>query len=117
MSARTLSADVLREIIRRNGFKVTSLAIQSGLGKRTLERRFTEQFGAAPKQWIIRERMNLARNLLEKGLSNKEVAGALDYSLESNFCRDFKRFYGDSPQKMARAATHPTPDTRRVLIL
>lgn len=107
MSARTLEEDALREIIRKNGFNVTSLAAHAGLGKRTLERRFTEQFGAAPKQWIIRERMSLAKTLLEKGLSNKEVAAALSYTLENNFCRDFKRFHGDSPQKLVRTAASP----------
>src|SRR5690242_13032455 len=107
MSALFLEVNELREIIKKNGFKVTPLAARAGLGKRTLERRFSEQFGDAPKKWIIRERMNLARSLLEKGLSNKEIAAALSYTFESNFCRDFKRFHGHPPQKLIKTAGLP----------
>ena len=108
MSALFLEGNELREIIKKNGFKVTRLAAHAGLGKRTLERRFSEQFGDAPKRWIIRERMNLARTLLGKGLSNKEIAAELSYTFESNFCRDFKRFHGYPPQTLVRAGGLPT---------
>lgn len=69
------------------------------MAMRTLERRFSEQFHTTPKAWITRERMSLAPTLLAKGLSNKQVAASLNYSYESNFCRDFKRHLGCAPQK------------------
>jgi len=46
--------------------------------------------------------MNLAPTLLGKGLSNKQVAVSLNYTCESNFCRDFKRYFGRAPQEFAR---------------
>ena len=49
----------------------------------------------------MRERMDFALPLLAKGLSNKQVAASLNYTCESNFCRDFKRYYGCAPQKFA----------------
>ena len=73
-----------------------------GLDVRTLERRFGEQFRTTPKAWIIRERMSFAPPLLAEGLSNKQVAASLNYTCESNFCRDFKRHFGRAPQRFTR---------------
>ena len=94
--------DELRVAIRQMRFRVKALAVYVGLDVRTLERRFSEQFSTAPKAWIMRERMSLAPTLLADGLSNKEVAASLSYTCESNFCRDFKRYFGCAPQKFAQ---------------
>lgn len=99
MSAYALKMDELQIIIREKGFSVKVLAVYSGLGVRTFERRFREQFRMTPKAWIMRQRMNSALPLLAEGLSNKEVAASLSYTCESNFCRDFKRCYGRAPQE------------------
>lgn len=102
MSAYFLSANELRVIIRHKGFRVKALAVHVGMDVRTLERRFTEQFHTTPKAWIMRERMSFAPALLAEGLSNKQVAASLGYTCESNFCRDFKRYYGRAPQEFVR---------------
>ncbi|HXI71880.1 MAG TPA: helix-turn-helix transcriptional regulator [Verrucomicrobiae bacterium] len=102
MSAQRLKTDELRVIIRKNGFNVKVLAVHIGLDVRTLERRFSEQFRTTPKTWIMQERMSLAPPLLAEGLSNKEVAVSLSYTCESNFCRDFKQYFGSAPQEFAR---------------
>jgi AraC-like DNA-binding protein len=99
VSAQRLKPDELRIIIRQKGFSVKALAVQVGLDVRTLERRFGEQFRTTPKAWIIRERMGFAPPLLAEGLSNKEVAASLSYTCESNFCRDFKRYFGCTPRE------------------
>lgn len=101
MIAQRLKTDALRIIISQKGFKVKVLATHVGLAVRTLERRFKEQFRTTPKTWIMCERMDFAPPLLAEGLSNKQVAASLDYTCESNFCRDFKRYYGCAPQKFA----------------
>jgi len=102
VSAHLPRADELRVVIRQKGFRVKALAVHVGLDVRTLERRFGEQFHTTPKAWITRERMGLAPPLLAKGFSNKEVAASLNYTCESNFCRDFKRRFGCAPQEFAR---------------
>jgi AraC-like DNA-binding protein len=102
VSAHFLGTDELRVVIRRRGFRVRALAAYFGLGARTLERRFGEQFRMTPKAWITRERMSLAPPLLAEGLSNKQVAEKLSYTCESNFCRDFKRHFGCAPQEFTR---------------
>lgn len=108
MSAQHLKPDELRIIIRQKGFSVKVLAVQIGLDVRTLERRFGEQFRTTPKAWIIRERMGFALPLLAEGLSNKQVAAFLNYTCESNFCRDFKRYFGSAPQEFVRMGSIST---------
>ena len=85
-----------------------TLAVRVGLDVRTLERRFREQFHTTPKVWIMRERMSFAPSLLAEGLSNKQIAASLDYTCESNFCRDFKRCFGCTPRDFARRR-EPSP--------
>ena len=102
MSAHLLKTDELRIAISQKGFCVKTLAVHVGLDVRTLERRFSGQFHTTPKAWIMRERMSFAPPLLTKGLSNKQVAASLNYTCESNFCRDFKRSFGCTPQEFAR---------------
>ncbi len=99
MRVPLLKAEELRSIIRQKGFRVDLLAARLALGVRTLERRFSEQLRTTPKAWIMRERMSLAPPLLAAGLSNKQVAASLNYTCESNFCRDFKRYFGCAPQE------------------
>jgi len=94
--------DELRAVIIQKGFRVKAIAVHVGLDVRTLERRFGEQFHTTPKAWIMRERMGFAPPLLAEGLSNKQVAASLSYTCESNFCRDFKRYFGRAPQEFAR---------------
>ncbi|WP_161805600.1 helix-turn-helix domain-containing protein [Frateuria defendens] len=43
------------------------LAARANLSERTLMRRFHAATGCSPKQWLIRERVNRARELLESG--------------------------------------------------
>jgi transcriptional regulator GlxA family with amidase domain len=101
MSVQRLSTDDLRAIIKRRGFSVKILAVSVGLDVRTLERRFHNQYRTTPKHWIMLERMKCAPPLLADGLLNKQVAAALGYTCESNFCRAFKRYYGCGPQQFA----------------
>ena len=89
-------------MIRQKRFCVKALAAHVGLDVRPLERRFREQLRTTPKAWIMRERMSLAPPLLAEGLSNKQIAASLSYTCESNFCRDFRRRFGCSPQEFAR---------------
>jgi AraC-like DNA-binding protein len=93
-----LSTGTLRIILRQKGFNVKVLALHVGLGVRTLERRFREQFQKTPKAWIMHERMSFAPSLMAEGLSHKQVAASLNYTCESNFCRDFKRHFGCTPK-------------------
>ena len=99
--------DELRAALREQRCSVKVLAGHMGMGVRTLERQFHDQFRTTPKHWIMLERLRFAPSLLAEGLLNKQVAAALGYSCESNFCRDFKRYFGCAPQKFAHDPTGP----------
>jgi len=107
VSALHLKPDELRVVIGQTGFRVHALAVNVGLGVRTLERHFGRQFHTNPKTWIMRERMSFAPPLLAEGLSNKQVAATLSYTCTTNFCRDFKRHFGCAPQQFARTSGLP----------
>jgi AraC-like DNA-binding protein len=102
MGTNHLKTDELRSVIKQKGFSVKAVAVHIGLDVRTLERLFRQQLQTTPKAWMMRERMALALPLLAEGFSNKQVANSLSYTCESNFCRDFKRCYGCSPQEYVR---------------
>src|SRR5437763_955526 len=99
MNVQHLRLDDLRAAIEHHGFRVGVVAASLGLNVRTLERRFHDQCSTTPKHWIMVERMNRAPPLLADGFLNKQVAAFLGYTCESNFCRDFKRYFGCAPQR------------------
>jgi transcriptional regulator GlxA family with amidase domain len=98
MSTPCLNTAHLRDTLKENGFSVKVLAIRIGMDVRTLERHFRKQFRITP-------------TLLAEGLSNKQVAASLSYTCESNFCRDFKRYFGRAPQAVR---TGPKGSIRRL---
>jgi AraC family transcriptional activator FtrA len=49
----------------RHAHTVASMAAQARMSKRSLQRRFTEATGMAPQAWLIRERVAIAKELLE----------------------------------------------------
>jgi two-component system invasion response regulator UvrY len=106
MNQRLLRMDELQTIVRQKGFRVEVLAAHVGMGVRTLQRQFQHQCHTTPKHWVMLERMRSAPPLLAEGLLNKQVAAALGYTCESNFCRDFKRYFGCTPQEFAHS---PSP--------
>lgn len=61
-------------------------------------RRFRRRFGVSPMQFVIRERVRRARELLkESALSIQEIAAELGYTDVYFFHRQFKRLSGQTP--------------------
>jgi AraC-like DNA-binding protein len=52
-------------------------------------------------------RCRLAEKLLSRGLRTKTVAAELKFATPSHFCREFRTFFGASPQELA-ASTRRT---------
>lgn len=70
----------------------------TGLGTRTLQRRFVEQLGVSPQQHLRFLRFERARRLLERGRWRAaDVAAAVGYSDQAHFVREFRRFAGVTP--------------------
>jgi transcriptional regulator GlxA family with amidase domain len=80
------------------------LARQAALSPRTLSRRFREQTGTTPLQWLHRARLRRAQYLLETtGHSVERIAGQVGFGSATTFRDRFKRLVGTSPAAYRRA--------------
>ena len=100
--SRGLAEGLVDQILREPEIKtVDDLAIRTGMGKRSLQRLFSEYVGASPK-WVIR-RYRL-HELIEKSNSSRkldwsQVALDLGYFDQAHLINDFKSIVGLSPSE------------------
>jgi transcriptional regulator GlxA family with amidase domain len=79
------------------------LAARAATSSRTLSRRFKEQTGTTPLQWLLSARVRNAQALLETTrLSVEEVAAAVGFDGSSTFRNRFRRTVGVSPNTYRR---------------
>jgi AraC family transcriptional activator FtrA len=77
---------------------VDRLAERAGLSGRTLARRFTEQLGTSPGQWLLGQRLDAARALLERtDLPVEAVATRVGLASAVNLRRRFRAHLGTTP--------------------
>lgn len=77
---------------------VDDIVARTGVSSRTLRRRFRGVTGLSPKQFLIADRINRARQLLsETDLPIKSIADSLGYRDVFYFTRQFTRHAGLSP--------------------
>jgi AraC family transcriptional activator FtrA len=70
---------------------VARLAERAGLSSRTLARRFTEQLGTSPGQWLLGQRLDAARVLLEQtNLPVETIATRVGLASAVNLRRRFR---------------------------
>ncbi|MFD7917922.1 helix-turn-helix domain-containing protein [Streptomyces sp. NPDC059740] len=80
------------------------LAAQAGLSARTLARRFADQLGTSPGQWLLARRIDAARELLESSdLPLDGVARHVGLSSATNLRRRFHSALGTTPGAYRRA--------------
>jgi transcriptional regulator GlxA family with amidase domain len=74
------------------------IARRAAMSTRTLSRRFREQVGATPAQWVVTARVRCAQRLLETtGLSVEEVATDAGFRSASVLRQHFSRIVGTAP--------------------
>lgn len=77
---------------------VARLAERAGLSSRTLARRFTEQLGTSPGQWLLGQRLDAARVLLEQtDLPVETIATRVGLASAVNLRRRFRAHLGTTP--------------------
>ncbi len=59
---------------------------------------FKKEFGISAKQYILKKKMELAKNKLEKGNPVYIVASELNFYDEFHFSKSFKKYWGKSPK-------------------
>ncbi|HKE97276.1 MAG TPA: transcriptional regulator FtrA [Povalibacter sp.] len=89
---------------------LSSLAKRASMSPRTLLRRFREATGVAPGEWLTRERVALAREMLESGkVPIGRVADMAGFGSDESFRRHFRMRVGASPvayrRRFLRAAS------------
>ncbi|OIJ63653.1 GlxA family transcriptional regulator [Streptomyces mangrovisoli] len=92
----------LRENLSRI-LTLADIAARSGTSTRTLIRRFREQTGTTPLQWLHRARVRQAQHLLETtNHSVERIATQVGFGSPTAFRDRFKRTTGVSPQSYRR---------------
>jgi len=83
---------------------LNDLARQSSMSVRTLSRRFMEQVGTTPLQWLLTSRIRRAQQILETTqLSVEHIATTTGFGSATAFRERFSRLVGISPQAYRRA--------------
>jgi transcriptional regulator GlxA family with amidase domain len=78
---------------------VTTLARHAGVSARTFGRRFVEDTGYTPMQWVLRARVDLAREMLERtDLGIEQIAARVGVGTGANLRMHFQRILGTSPR-------------------
>ena len=79
---------------------VADLADNARVSTRTFSRRFVEDTGYTPMQWILRARVDLARELLERSdLGVEQIADRVGLGTGANLRMHFQRVLGTSPSE------------------
>lgn len=87
------------------GFGVEALAEKAGMSRRYFEKLFFGELGVSPHEYILRMKMELARELLlNERLSVGDVAGRLGYSDVYHFSKIFKQRNRMTPTEYKREA-------------
>jgi transcriptional regulator GlxA family with amidase domain len=83
---------------------LAEIASWAGMSTRTLNRRFREQTGTTPLQWLHRARIRRAQHLLETTTHPVDrIGGQVGFGSPTAFRDRFKRVVGTSPHSYRRA--------------
>lgn len=106
-TVQPLSAQVQRWLARRIGqrYDLPALAAAFHMSTRTLLRRYRQETGATPLQWLQQARVRRAQQLLEAGGATvAQVVAAVGYEDLATFTRLFQRQVGETPARYRRRA-------------
>lgn len=83
-----------------------ALAQHAGVSPRTFSRRFAEDTGYTPMQWVMRARIDVARELLERSeRSVEQIADDVGLGTGANLRLHFHRILGTTPTEYRRTFT------------
>jgi transcriptional regulator GlxA family with amidase domain len=87
-----------------NAVSIRDLARQAGVSERTLARRWVEETGLSPLQWMLSARIQLARELIEAAeLGVDQIATRCGLGTAANLRLHFRRLVGTSPTAYRRS--------------
>ena len=83
---------------------LAELALQAGLSRFQLLRRFSAAYGCTPHAFLLQQRAERARGLIRRGSSLSDAAAATGFADQSHMTRIFTRQFGFTPGAWQRAA-------------
>lgn len=90
--------------VARSGLRLADVVRAAGASRPRLMALFRRQVGIPPMEYLERERLHQARQLLESGLLRvKEAAAACGYADAKYFARRFHHTHGVAPSLVGRA--------------
>ncbi|AOJ04266.1 MULTISPECIES: transcriptional regulator FtrA [Burkholderia] len=83
---------------------LAALAARAAMSPRTLQRQFRDATGLGPYEWLIRERVGLAKEMIERdpALPVARVAALAGFGSEESLRRHFRRIAATSPAAYRR---------------
>ncbi|MFB2555747.1 GlxA family transcriptional regulator [Herbiconiux liangxiaofengii] len=86
-----------------------ALARHAAVSPRTFSRRFADDTGYTPMQWVLRARIDVARELLERSeRSVEQIAGDVGLGTGANLRMHFQRILGTTPSEYRRTFSRGT---------
>lgn len=86
---------------------IEDMAAQVGVSRAVLHRKFKQATSMSPIQFVKSMRLNSAAMKIAAGMNVSTAAMAVGYVSSSQFSREFKRMYGQSPKQWVPAKPLP----------
>ena len=86
---------------------IDEMASRANMSRAAFHRKFKRVTAMAPIQFVKSMRLNHAAMKIAAGMSVSEAAMGVGYSSPSQFSREFKRMYGQSPRQWSEAQHVP----------
>lgn len=87
---------------------IDDMAAQIGMSRAVLHRKFKQATSMSPIQFIKSMRLNSAAMKIANGVNVSTAALDVGYISSSQFSREFKRMYGQSPKQWSQAQQTPS---------
>jgi transcriptional regulator GlxA family with amidase domain len=84
---------------------LTDMESFSGYSRRSLQKAFHQRFGMGPMQWLRRQRLQQARQMIDTAegkLKLGAIAQACGSTNQASFSRDFREVFGVKPSELGR---------------
>jgi AraC-like DNA-binding protein len=86
---------------------IEDMAAQVGMSRAVLHRKFKQATRMTPIQFVKSMRLNSAAMKIAGGMTVNEAAMEVGYVSSSQFSREFKRMYGQSPRHWCQSIQLP----------
>lgn len=81
-------------------FPLHKFAMMSGRSLSTFHRDFKSVFKQSPHKWIMQQRLNLAKNLMQRGKKASEIYLDVGFEDLAHFSKRFKNSFGMNPSEI-----------------